>query len=314
MANRKVSLFGLVQVGVIVVFASSTLALFDGVSIYFELLTHFRLQYLVISFAFICITLIARNLWYSVLSATVLLHSSIIVFPWYFTSSYQLGNDKSEIRILQSNVRTDNTNYQNFINFVNSASADIISVQEVNIDWVINLEVLREKYPFIVVSPREDNFGIAVLSKVPIEEQEIVEFGKSGVPSIRVSFYIQERKVTLISVHTLPPIGEEYFNARNAQLSDLGGIIRNIGNPVIVVGDLNISMWSSYYNSFVELAGLKNSRGGFGILPTWPTNIPFLKIPIDHILVSDDFVIKNVEVCEDIGSDHYPYVASVLIK
>ncbi len=314
MARIKVIVFWLVKLSVIGLFAASSLAEFDRVSIWFELLSHFRFQYLVMALVCFCLALLGRSVLYAVLSLLVFLHSSFLVLPWYFSNTESRAADKGELRILQSNVYTGNTKRQEFLHYVNASSADIISVQEVNSDWAATLEQLREKYPFIVLSPREDNFGIALLSKIPLDEQDIIQFGESGIPSIKVSLSLGGRRITLISVHTLPPIGEAYFNVRNAQLRDLATRVSDLGNPVVVIGDLNTSMWSSYYQSFVESAGLTNTRYGVGVLPTWPTHMPFLKIPIDHVLVSQDFVIKKVEVGRDIGSDHYPYLASVILK
>jgi endonuclease/exonuclease/phosphatase (EEP) superfamily protein YafD len=73
-------------------------------------------------------------------------------------------------------------------------------------------------------------------------------------------------------------------------------------------------MWSSYYSSLEEKSGLNNARKGFGVLPTWPANMPFINIPIDHCLVSKEFNVENAEIGSDIGSDHYPLVISVSFK
>ncbi len=311
MLKGKLSLVGLAQVTIIIVFASSTLALFDTLTRYFELLSHFRFQYFVIAMVSLCVFVKSRSLAYGSISAVVLMHNSVAVLPWYFHSVPDSNDGKLALRILQSNVKTENTHYDRFLAVANSASADLISLQEVNDDWLAKVESLKEQYPFFVVSPREDNFGIAVFSKQPFIETEVVEFGQSGVPSIVVTFAFQGKTVTLISTHPLPPVSDAYFNDRNAQLSDLASWIQRTANPTIVVGDLNVSMWSSYYTAFVESASLENARKGFGILSTWPSNMPFLSIPIDHILVSKEFSVSSAVVGENVGSDHKPFIATV---
>jgi len=119
----------------------------------------------------------------------------------------------------------------------------------------------------------------------------------------------------LIATHPIPPISDLYYSARNDQLLDTANSIVKQSGAKILVGDLNVSMWSSDYRTFEDISGLSNARQGFGILPTWPSNFPFLMIPIDHVLASEHFVINNFTLGDDIGSDHLPIIVELsLIK
>lgn len=305
---------GLGKLLALVLCVASTLAIFDETSLWFELLSHFRFQYLVLSAVCLGVALLKRNGLVGLMCAVVVLHNAVVVLPWYLKGSDAPLRDISSIRIIQSNVLAENTNHQRFIDQIRASSADIISVQEVNSEWANSLEELNDEYPFRVLLPREDNFGLAVLSKIPIDEQSIIDLAQSGIPSIKISVNLQGRKITLIAVHTVPPISKDYFKLRNAQLRDLANTASRIDNPIIVMGDLNITLWSSYYTSFTKEASLVNARSGFGVLPTWPTSIPFMPIPIDHILMSEELIALEAHVGEDIGSDHYPFIAELGLK
>ena len=80
-----------------------------------------------------------------------------------------------------------------------------------------------------------------------------------------------------------------------------------------VMGDLNMSMWSPYYRDFVDRSHLTNIRQGFGIQPSWPVNLPLLQIPIDHCLITSKIKVSNNQIGKDIGSDHYPLIADLVI-
>lgn len=116
-----------------------------------------------------------------------------------------------------------------------------------------------------------------------------------------------------MAAHPHVPIRKTVFKLRNQQLAELGDYVAQIKTPVVVVGDLNITMWSPYYQRFVRQTGLRNARYGFGILPTWPTIIPLLYIPIDHFMVSPEIQVVNLRTGDRVGSDHLPLITDLAI-
>jgi endonuclease/exonuclease/phosphatase (EEP) superfamily protein YafD len=72
-------------------------------------------------------------------------------------------------------------------------------------------------------------------------------------------------------------------------------------------------MWSPFYQRFIQQAGLKNARSGFGIIPTWSTKLPPLSIPIDHCLVSPNVNVLQMRAGRYVGSDHLPLITDLVI-
>ena len=76
----------------------------------------------------------------------------------------------------------------------------------------------------------------------------------------------------------------------------------------MLVGDLNCTSWTPAFAELERISGLRDSRKGFGVQPTWPSNLPGLRIPIDHFLVSPSLAVRNRFVGPAVGSDHFPVV------
>jgi endonuclease/exonuclease/phosphatase (EEP) superfamily protein YafD len=111
----------------------------------------------------------------------------------------------------------------------------------------------------------------------------------------------------------LPPINQETFEHRNNQLFEVVSVMGQLSTPKILIGDFNISMWSPIYSNLTKGSGLINARQAFGILPTWPTFLPFMMIPIDHCLVSSDIQVVGIKTGSPVGSDHLPLIVEIAI-
>ena len=129
---------------------------------------------------------------------------------------------------------------------------------------------------------------IGFYSMLPIDTVDVVE----AEPRDYLEFY-----VTLIAgfdcmnvavSHPTPPVGKDNHSDRNTQLSNLGEAVSLLEGPTVLIGDLNITMWSHAYDKLLEKTGLRDARKGFVIEPTWPLLLPIAMIPIDHAFVSKD--------------------------
>ena len=109
------------------------------------------------------------------------------------------------------------------------------------------------------------------------------------------------------------PLGGQFYSDRNEQLAFIAELFEGREGTQVLVGDLNASMWDINYRALEDETGLRNARTGFGIVPTWPTFMPFAMIPIDHILVSDDVSVVELRSGPRIGSDHLPLIVTIAL-
>jgi endonuclease/exonuclease/phosphatase (EEP) superfamily protein YafD len=208
-------------------------------------------------------------------------------------------------------VYTKNKEWSKFIALIETENPNIIVTQEVNNKWINHLSVIEKKYPFNVKLPRSDNFGMAVYSKFPIVKKVDLTTDRFAIPTISITIQIENKNIEIISMHPLPPINNEYFNSRNKQINFIANYCKNAETPIILIGDLNTSLWSKYYTHLENLSKLHNTRRGFGILPSWPANIFPFRIPIDHCMVSPEFDVINTKLGTNINSDHLPLIVTL---
>jgi len=307
--RRRVTLVGLLQAAAALTVAFSVVTLFDWLHHGIELLSHFRLQYLVVA-AVLTITFATRRSYaYALALFLTSILNAALVLPWYFGDEAKGGG--TPLKILHANVHSSSIDYERLLGLVADESPDIIFLQEVTNAWVAGTHPLTAEYEFHYAQPRDGNFGIAMFSRIPLASVTHVDSPPLAYPTIVAEADIGGRRLTLISTHPTIPLGRQGFMSRNEQLEHVAGLANNAKGSTLLIGDLNASIWSHSYRSLLGETGLHDARRGFGVMPTWPTFMPFAMIPIDHALVSSDVIVLDVRPGRRIGSDHLPLVVTL---
>jgi endonuclease/exonuclease/phosphatase (EEP) superfamily protein YafD len=280
----------------------------------FELLCHFRVQYLAASVLLCVLLLLFRDWRWGSLGLVCVALNAVPVIPWYFGRPEQQRHPAADdLRVLLSNVFTKNLNSAAIIELARRETPDVLVLQEVDERWMDELFVLGSLLPHSKVIPRNDNFGIGIWSHLPFHGLKQVDFGVYGVPSIGAQVEVADQRIMILATHPVPPVTAGGFAERNKQLSDLALFVRQSAAPTIIVGDLNVTMWSPYHAKLIRESGLKNARKGFGVLATWPTFMPIMKIPLDQCLVSPSLQVAGFRTGDSVGSDHLPIIVDLII-
>ena len=283
---------------------------------YFEFASGYKLQLLLVALCCLVYFLLTFKRFWIVINLGCVLLNLAVILPWYFNRPVIVNPEQYQpLKVLSYNVLWSNKKYNKAIALVNQEQPDIAIFQEAVPDWHQGLKPLQSNYPYHL---RADKLEIEVYSKLPLPQPEIKLYGTyRGL--VIIGLQTEDRKFKFIATHAYPQLyfGDEGWQIRNQHLEvGIGEYIADLKQPVIVMGDLNVSMWSPFYHSMIKRSGLHNARQGFGILPTQSTLAPqfaALAAPIDHCLVSSEIQVKNFKLGQAIGSDHLPIVAELLI-
>ncbi len=322
----------LLKIVLVIVSLLSLLVYFSEGQHFIELLSHFRPYYLLAQLVFVAVLFCLKEIRWGLLGIVLLGLNLAPILPYYFPDStlYPKSQQALELKVMQANVYAKNPSLDRLFQFIQAESPDVIALEEVRpVMEAPLIKGLRHDYPYYFIEPEATAFGIALFSRKPFRSAQVIYLGdpyssdKRMFPSILAEFENKSEQVslrsvsgetsmldyTVIATHPLPPLAG--FAVRNSQLRDLAQIsAQNQGN-VIVVGDLNVTPWSFYFQDFLRQSGLKDSQMGFGVQPSWQSPIPGVEIPIDHILVSPSIEVLERRIGPEIGSDHYPVVAKL---
>ncbi len=308
-----VSLAGLASAAGLVVILSSLIGFFGPLWWFFDLFSHFRVQYLLTLLLLIPVLAYSgRWTWVGVLTAFAILNLGTIA-PFYAGVGSAQATPPG-YRALLINVEAKNDRHVAVRDLVRRVNPDLLVLLETTQAWLDALEPLHDRYPYRVQQAREGHFGIALFSRFPLHDHEVIAIGRPDSPTIRARVHLHDRRLTVIATHPLPPIGGRQSRTRNQQLAGLPGLVTDQSAPVLLLGDLNVSPWSSHFRRLLEDSGLHDSSAGRGVYPTWPVHMPMFLIPIDHVLHSADLMILDKHTGTSVGSDHYPVVVDFAFR
>lgn len=210
-------------------------------------------------------------------------------------------------RVAAFNMYHDNASPKAAIERIRSTQVDLLTIQELNANWELMIDsAFDDIYPF-----RNEHYqsnccyGIGIFSKFPIVESVVYDI--ENTPVLRIKVIIENRPIVIYSLHTRPPIFPNEMRERDAQLREVASMAKEESSDCILLGDLNIVPWDPKFQEFLHLGGLNRVSAGFK--PTYPMDLGFPLIPIDHITYSGHLVPTSFEAASIPGSDHRGLVA-----
>jgi endonuclease/exonuclease/phosphatase (EEP) superfamily protein YafD len=277
-----------------------------------EMATALEPQFFLAALVLFLLAICTRKRAVIALAGGVLLFHGVLVLPWYFGKNEGSGEP---LKVVSFNVLGNSRKYAEAIEWVKKEDPQIAVFQEVVSPWDKELQKLRAIFPHHY---RVAEMQMDVFSKLPIERPYFEKFGPArGYICFQVNM---GGPITIYATHTYPQIyfGMEGFRYHRDHL--IKGlptdIVKHSGQLIVVLGDLNSTMWSPHYLTLIRQTGLKNARKGFGLYPSlgdeknWQ---PWTAVAFDHCLVSKDIGVEEFRTGPFLGSDHLPVVAMLRV-
>jgi endonuclease/exonuclease/phosphatase (EEP) superfamily protein YafD len=222
------------------------------------------------------------------------------------------GANAQTAKLLVFNVHWNNRRLDDVAALTAAHQPDVIVFNEVYRLNRPGLRALDAQYPYRVECWQSYPCDTLILSRKQLRDP-FVTTNWNGVDLgfARVEFDVGACPVTLFAAHFNRPwpyhsLGSE--GSQHKQANALASAVREWSGPKIVVGDLNATTWTPVVRALASAAGGKALSGASG---TWPFFLPsVLKLPIDHVIVSQPQIAATRKVLDTTGSDHSPVLTT----
>ena len=276
----------------------------------FELFSQFRVQY---AAAALLLSLLLA--WRRAAVPSVL---ALVLAGWHALPGIAAKTGAAEaqdcagpvLTVATVNVQFSNAHPQAFRAWLATEPADFLVIQEVTEAWAAEL-VAQAAYPHRHVLSREDPYGLALLSRWPMESVALVDLAGDGLPSLAGIVDAGGQRIRFLALHTHWPLTPALAAARDEALQGASALASAADLPVVLLGDLNLTPDSPAFGRLLDESGLQDVMRGRGWRPTWLAGFWPLALRIDHVLVSRSLCVERAEVGPPIGSDHRPVVATL---
>jgi endonuclease/exonuclease/phosphatase (EEP) superfamily protein YafD len=225
--------------------------------------------------------------------------------PWLTAApALPTGDNGTELRLASANVHLSASDIAPLAAWLEQARPDVLVLLEVSPQYAKALQGLPG-YPHRLVHPEDSPFGIALLSRLPLSHTRVNE-DDQGIAALQARLDFAGCELNLSAFHPMPPLTPDDHRRRDARLREL--LLSNGERPALLAGDLNATPWSTAFAGLDQLGWRRAS----GLAPTWPSaGAGLMGIPIDHVLASRHWQLRESRRGPDLGSDHLPVLVSL---
>ena len=307
-----------VSIALIGTAAASLAALLAPLGWPFELFAHFRWQVGVAALALLLASLVLRRPWMMVVACITV---AMQWLPGIQMSGHAFAQEpttpacsEAPLRVVTANAWFANVDHAALVTWLSRSDADIIALQEITPRWASALEPLARTYPYRRLTPREDPYGMALLSRWPIDDAQSMDLPGDGTPSLVADLDVRGRKLRVIVLHTRWPVTKELQVARDRALQQAAALALVQSDATILLGDLNLTPYAPAFARLLSESGLQDALAGEAWRPTWQAGFWPLALPIDHVLVPRRSCVTGHEIGAYVGSDHRPLQVTLRLR
>ena len=206
---------------------------------------------------------------------------------------------------------------------IRAADADIICLQETTPAWERALRLaFAASHPHMAFIPSPAAGGLGVLSRFPLERDQVLGPSVGWFPAWRGVFQTPIGRLQVLQVHLRPPVSDGgswlwgYLSTDDVRRAELRAFVEALGPelPTAVVGDFNAEPGDEAL-TWLTGRGFRSTLADFAPSADtwrWPLWRLTLTGTLDHIFVDPRLDALSARVVRQGRSDHLPVVATLV--
>lgn len=289
----------------------------------FEFVTHIAPYLLAAALVASCITWSLRApRWALLLALLGVLAPASLIAPELVAaipqSERSFGAAAPRLKIISVNLWTHNDNYDEFNELIRSERPDIIIVQEAFGGWKTTIEALAPEYRVDAGCLDPSQCNVAILSRLDLVAAQATTSTAMVTARLQFETEAQSLNIDVVGVHLSR---RQIFSARGPEWSDLVSEAARLGPTAILAGDFNATPWSASLRHLDRSIELRRRTRAFF---SWPTpartfsaaefRAPAPLFPIDHVYAGRRWRTIALRRGPDLGSDHFPIIATFALE
>lgn len=303
------------RIATLLALASITALLLGMLGRYFwllDLLAHFRVHYVVALLVCAALLLATRDFR---AAAFAVLAGGLAAAPvvQYLGASDEEPTAGPTLKVLSLNIWFRRDDPLRLTSYLEASGADILVLQEISREEAEHLGATLTSYPHAFIDAAASSDTV-LFSKWPIRHASAVELAPDAVSALVAGIEWHGREISVVGAHLHWPLGARAARRRDAELAGLAELVRTHSNPLIVLGDFNVTPWSPHFTALLQTSRLRDCALGNGLDPTWPSPAQALGIRIDHCLASLHWRAIDTDVGPHVGSDHRPMLGVLRLR
>jgi endonuclease/exonuclease/phosphatase (EEP) superfamily protein YafD len=211
-----------------------------------------------------------------------------------------------QLRLLVYNLYYRNDDLPTVLELVRHYDPDVVFLMEYSDAIQQQIETSFAAYPHRLIRTSRFTMGLALFSRLPIEAVQIHRTDETRIPVFEAQLQLGADSFSFVGGHPWPP-QPRWGDLHRRQMQAIGGVAAGAPPPRIVAGDFNAAPWSYSLRQLAEQADVRLVRRHLDVSKTWQP-LPGIGLPLDHVLVSEEWRVLSRQYGPAGGSDHRPLI------
>jgi endonuclease/exonuclease/phosphatase (EEP) superfamily protein YafD len=278
-----------------------------------DLAANFRPQYLVLLTLFTVVAAALRKVDVAIALGVMAAINLWFVAPYLWGTVPEAAASAPRVEVMSFNGGISNPARDDVMEYIGDEDPDVVFLFESSFEWEDSARAADLPHRLVAVVPADRLSGITVMVR-PDLAPEVIDVPFDAGDAVAVAVGSGSDRLTIIGFHPPSPTTGDRARERDDLLSAAGDWVAGRAEPVLVVGDLNATPFSTAHRALRRAGDLVDSLRGRGLQPTWPVGWGPLMIPIDHALHTEELAVVERRTGPAYESAHRPLFVTITAR